>query len=131
MSSAPKPFLPYSHQTIRKADIAAKVVVPEDVLSSVHLAVIRLQLATAEQHRQVFESLRATGIDVQMHYSPVPLQPYYLAMSFGERQFPEVEGYASSTNSMWLFQDRYNAAYLRVLMILSKQVQSLTPEVAA
>jgi hypothetical protein len=52
-------------------------------------------------------------------------------MSFGERQFPEVEGYASSSNSMWLFQDRYNAAYLRVLMILSKQLQSLTLEVAA
>ena len=100
MSSAPKPFLPYGRQTISEADIAGKVEVPEDVLSSVHLAVIRLQLATAEQHRQVFESLRATGIGVQMHYSPVPLKPYYLAMSFGERQFPEVEGYASSTNSM-------------------------------
>lgn len=130
MSSAPKPFLPYGRQTISEADIAAKVEVPEDMLSLVHLAVIRLQLATAEQNRQVFESLRATGIDVQMHNSPVPLQPYYLAMSFGERQFPEVESYASSTNSMWLFQDRYNAAYLRVLMILSKQVRSLTPEVA-
>jgi dTDP-4-amino-4,6-dideoxygalactose transaminase len=88
-------------------------------------------VATAEQHRQVFESLRATGIGVQMHYSPVPLKPYYLAMSFGERQFPEVEGYAGSTNSMWLFQDLYNAAYLPVLMILSEQLQSLNQEVAA
>jgi len=58
----------------------------------------------------VFESLRATGIGVQ-------LQTYYLAMSIGERQFPEVEGYASNTNSMWLFQDPYNAAYLAVPMI--------------
>ncbi len=88
------------------ADLPVQLLeVPEDVLSSVHLAVIRLQMATAEQHRQVFEGLRATGIGVQLHYSPVHQQPYYLAMSFGERQFPEVEGYASSTNSMWLFQD--------------------------
>ena len=88
------------------ADLPVQLLeVPVDVLSSVHLAVIRLQMATAEQHRQVFEGLRATGIGVQLHYSPVPQQPYYLAMSFGERQFPEVEGYASSTNSMWLFQD--------------------------
>ena len=79
----------------------------------------------------MFESLRATGIGVQMHYSPVPLKPYYLAMSFGEKQFPEVEGYAGSTNSMWLFQDLYNAAYLPVLMILEEQLKSLTPEVAA
>jgi hypothetical protein len=41
--------------------------VPQDVLSSVHLAVIRLQLAIAEQHRQVFESLRARRIGVQLH----------------------------------------------------------------
>ena len=42
MSSAAKPFLPYGLQTISEADISAKVEVPEDVLSSVHLAVIRL-----------------------------------------------------------------------------------------
>ena len=71
----------------------------------------------------MLESLRDTGIVVQ-------LQPYYLAMSFGERQFPEVEAYASSTNSMWLFQDLYNAAYLPVLMILREQFQTLAPEVA-
>ena len=41
--------------------------VPQDVLSSVHLAVIRLQLGIAEQHRQVFESLRARRIGVQLH----------------------------------------------------------------
>ena len=38
--------------------------VPEDVLSSVHLAVIRLNQATAEEHRQVFEGLRNAGIGV-------------------------------------------------------------------
>jgi len=79
----------------------------------------------------VFEGLRAPGIAVQMHYSPVPLQPYYVAMSFGERQLPEGEGNASSTNSMWLFQDLYKAAYLPVRMISSEQSQSETPEVAA
>jgi hypothetical protein len=52
-------------------------------------------------------------------------------MSFGERQFPEVEGYASSPNSTWLFQVLYNAADLPVLMILEEQLQSLIPEVAA
>jgi len=56
------------------ADLPVQLLeVAKEVLSSVHLAVIRLQLAIAEQHRQVFESLRATGIAVQLHYSPVPL----------------------------------------------------------
>ena len=62
------------------ADLPVRLLeVPEGVLSSVHLAVVRLQQATAEQHRQVFEGLRAAGIGVQLHYSPVHLQPYYRA----------------------------------------------------
>jgi hypothetical protein len=52
-------------------------------------------------------------------------------MSFGERQLPEGEGNASCTDSMWLFQDLYNAAYLPVSMISREQSQSQTPEVAA
>ena len=79
----------------------------------------------------MFKSLQATGIGVKMHYSPVPLQPFYLTMSFGERQLPEGEGNASCTNNMWLFQDLYKAAYLPVRMISSEQSQSQTPEVAA
>jgi UDP-4-amino-4,6-dideoxy-N-acetyl-beta-L-altrosamine transaminase len=85
-------------------DLPVKLlVVPEDVLSSVHLAVIRLQQATAEQHRQVFEGLRGAGIGVQLHYSPVHLQPYYRALGFAEGQFPEAEAYASSAISLPLF----------------------------
>lgn len=77
--------------------------VPEGVLSSVHLAVIRLHHATVEQHRQVFEGLRAAGIGVQLHYSPVHLQPYYRALGFAEEHFPEAESYASTTISLPLY----------------------------
>ena len=77
--------------------------VPDDVLSSVHLAVIRLQQATAEQHRQVFEGLRAAGIGVQLHYSPVHLQPYYRRFGFSEGDFPNAELYAQSAISLPLY----------------------------
>jgi UDP-4-amino-4,6-dideoxy-N-acetyl-beta-L-altrosamine transaminase len=77
--------------------------VPEGVLSSVHLAVIRLQRASAQEHRQVFERLRASGIGVQLHYSPVHLQPYYRQLGFKEGNFPEAEAYASSAISLPLY----------------------------
>ncbi len=77
--------------------------VPEGVLSSVHLAVIRLKQAIPEQHRGVFEGLRSSGIGVQLHYSPVHLQPYYRALGFAEGQFPEAEAYASTAISLPLF----------------------------
>ena len=77
--------------------------VPDDVLSSVHLAVIRLVRATSNQHREIFEGLRAAGIGVQLHYSPVHLQPYYRELGFDEGQFPEAESYAKSAISLPLF----------------------------
>ena len=77
--------------------------VPKDVLSSVHLAVIRLHGVTAAQHRLVFEGLRAAGIGVQLHYTPVYLQPYYRSLGFVEGLFPEADSYATSAISLPLF----------------------------
>ena len=86
------------------ADLPVRLLeVPEEVLSSVHLAVIRLEEASSQEHRQLFEGLRDAGIGVQLHYSPVHLQPYYRAMGFAEGQFPEAETYASSAMSLPLY----------------------------
>ena len=93
--------------------------VPEGVLSSVHLAVIRLQQASAEQHRQVFEGMRAAGIGVQLQYSPVHLQPYYRQLGFKEWQFPEAEAYASSAISLPLYPGLQTADQHRVASTLS------------
>ena len=79
--------------------------VPEDVLSAVHLAVIRLEGSNPAQHRQVFEGLRASGIGVQLHYSPVHLQPYYRGLGLSEGQFSKSEAYASSAISLPLFPE--------------------------
>ena len=74
--------------------------VPKDVQSSVHLAVIRLVNRNPEQHRYVFEGLRVAGIGVQLHYTPVHLQPYYRRRGFREGDFPEAETYATNAMSL-------------------------------
>ncbi len=99
--------------------------VSDDVLSSVHLAVIRLQQATAQQHRKVFEGLRAAGIGVQLHYSPVHLQPYYRALGFVEGQFPEAEAYANSAISLPLFPGLEIHEQQEVIGILSKLLSEI------
>ena len=98
--------------------------IPSDVLSSVHLAVIRLTQATAEQHRLVFEGLRSSGIGVQLHYSPVHLQPYYRAMGFGEGQYIEAEAYGRSAFSLPLFPGLRDRDQLRVVTELSSQIHA-------
>lgn len=60
---------------------------PSDVRSSIHLAVIRLNDRSPSHHRKVFDGLRAAGIGVQLHYTPVHLQPYYCKLGFREGDF--------------------------------------------
>jgi len=93
--------------------------VPESVLSSVHLAVIRLRLASAEKHRQVFEGLRAAGIGVQLHYIPVHLQPFYRQLGFMEGHFPEAEAYAVNAMSLPLYPGLQESDQLRVVDTLA------------
>ena len=97
--------------------------VPEGVRSSVHLAVIRLMQATAEQHRGVFQGLRAAGIGVQLHYSPVHLQPYYRALGFTEGQFPEAEAYARAAISLPLFPGLTEKDQVRVFTALGESLK--------
>jgi UDP-4-amino-4,6-dideoxy-N-acetyl-beta-L-altrosamine transaminase len=94
--------------------------VPPGVLSAVHLAVIQLEGSTPTQHRQLFEGLRAAGIGVQLHYSPVHLHPYYRRLGFGEAKFPESEAYASSAISLPLFPSLRMADQKRVITCIKE-----------
>jgi UDP-4-amino-4,6-dideoxy-N-acetyl-beta-L-altrosamine transaminase len=77
--------------------------IPHDVHSALHLAVIRLDNASPAHHRQVFDGFRAAGIGVQLHYTPVHLQPYYRRLGFQQGDFPEGEAYATNAISLPLY----------------------------
>jgi UDP-4-amino-4,6-dideoxy-N-acetyl-beta-L-altrosamine transaminase len=113
-----------NHQLQRYRDLLARLPVqllkvPEEVLSSVHLAVIRLEQASVELHRQMFEGLRVAGIGVQLHYSPVHLQPYYRQLGFREGDFPEAEAYASNAISLPLYPSLEESDQQRVVHTLT------------
>ncbi|ROM93525.1 UDP-4-amino-4,6-dideoxy-N-acetyl-beta-L-altrosamine transaminase [Pseudomonas brassicacearum] len=72
--------------------------------SAWHLYVVRLRLdEISVTQREVFDTLRATGIGVNLHYIPVHLQPYYRKLGFEEGDFPEAERYFSEAVSLPLF----------------------------
>jgi UDP-4-amino-4,6-dideoxy-N-acetyl-beta-L-altrosamine transaminase len=65
-----------------------------DSYSAFHLYVIRLQLnKISATQRQVFESLHAKGIMVNLHYIPVHTQPYYQQLGFKQGDYPLAERY--------------------------------------
>jgi UDP-4-amino-4,6-dideoxy-N-acetyl-beta-L-altrosamine transaminase len=72
--------------------------------SAFHLYVVRIASgADPGTHRQVFEDLRRRGIGVNVHYTPVHLQPYYRRLGFSRGQFPEAEAYAESALTLPLY----------------------------
>jgi UDP-4-amino-4,6-dideoxy-N-acetyl-beta-L-altrosamine transaminase len=93
--------------------------VPRAVSSALHLAVIRLDDPDPDHHRRVFEGLRAAGIGVQLHYSPVHLQPYYRRLGFAEGDLPEAEAYACNAMSLPLYPGLQLEEQERVVQVLS------------
>ncbi len=77
--------------------------IPDDVKSSLHLAVIRLSNPSPKHHRRVFEGMRSSGIGVQLHYSPVHLQPYYRRLGFKEGTAAQAEAYANNAISLPIY----------------------------
>jgi len=93
--------------------------IPEDVSSALHLAVVRLDNPCSDYHRHVFEGLRAAGIGVQLHYTPVHLQPYYRRLGFREGDFPEAEAYATNAISLPLYPGLSDPEQQRVAAALA------------
>jgi dTDP-4-amino-4,6-dideoxygalactose transaminase len=67
---------------------------------SYHLYVVHVEPAI---RRRVFEALRADGIGVNVHYIPVPEQPYYAALGYTMDAFPGARAYYAGAISLPVF----------------------------
>jgi dTDP-4-amino-4,6-dideoxygalactose transaminase len=75
-----------------------------DRRSSWHLYAIEIdETRTSRSRAEVFESMRAAGIGVNVHYIPIHTQPYYERLGFRRGDFPISERYYSRAISIPLF----------------------------
>ena len=96
-----------------------------DSYSAYHLYVIRLKLnEISATHLQVFESLRAKDIMVNLHYIPVHTQPYYQKMGFKEGDFPEAERYYREAISIPMHPTLTDAEQDEVVSALRDAIES-------
>ncbi|MES2854616.1 MAG: UDP-4-amino-4,6-dideoxy-N-acetyl-beta-L-altrosamine transaminase [Bdellovibrionota bacterium] len=77
----------------------------DGVSNSYHLYVVKLEDRIASKRRKIFESLRADGILVNVHYIPIHTQPYYRKLGFSAGMFPESERYYAGAISLPMFPD--------------------------
>jgi len=68
--------------------------VPAGVDSAWHLMILLVDFDALGLGKQAFHaSLKERGINVQVHYYPIHMQPLYRQVGFGEGMFPESERY--------------------------------------
>ena len=73
-------------------------------ISAHHLYVLRLDFdALGKSRAQVMRELRAKNIGTQVHYIPVPMQPYYRNLGFDSIDYPNAMDYYRSALTIPLF----------------------------
>ena len=88
---------------LRDLRLQLPTVQPENQ-SAYHLYVVRMLPGSEEKsHRQVYSDMRRRGIGVNLHYTPVHLQPYYRELGFNRGQYPQAEAYAETALTLPLY----------------------------
>lgn len=72
-------------------------------ISAYHLYIVRL--TDKAQRKNIFDSLRAAGIGVNVHYIPIHTQPYYQQLGFDWGDFPAAELFYESIISLPMFPE--------------------------
>jgi len=84
-----------------------EVILPEeakDCLSSFHLFILRLQKDKLNaSRREIFEQLKDRGVGVQVHYIPVPSQPFYREQGYREEDSPQAGKFYQAVISLPIF----------------------------
>lgn len=83
--------------------------------SGFHLYPIQLTADSGRTRKQVFDSLRAQNIGVNVHYIPVHTQPYYAKLGFKQGDFPHAERYYAQAISLPLYYDLSEASQAQVV----------------
>ena len=77
--------------------------IEKNVLSSFHLYVIKVKNEYLKYHEKLFNYLRKNKINVNLHYIPVHLHPYYRKLGFKKGDFKESEKHAQTSISIPIF----------------------------
>jgi UDP-4-amino-4,6-dideoxy-N-acetyl-beta-L-altrosamine transaminase len=77
--------------------------IQEDNYSSYHLFVIRLNNRSIR--RKTFDTLKANGVGVNVHYIPIYWQPFYREKGFSKGYCPYAESFYNSIITLPLFPD--------------------------
>lgn len=102
-----------------KADFIQLPVISKYCISSFHLFVIKIIGQSEDYHRKFFNFLRKKKINVNVHYIPVHLQPYYRKLGFKENLFKNSEKHATSSISIPIFPSLKKKEMFKIIKLIN------------
>jgi len=92
-------------------------------LSGHHLYVLRIDFNSLDINRaELMKKLKDKGIGSQVHYIPVPMQPYYRKLGLNFEDFPDAINYYEEALSIPLFYDLTDAQQEFIITIFKDLV---------
>ena len=102
-----------------KKDFIQLPVISKNCLSSFHLFVIKIVGKSEEYHTKFFNFLRKKKINVNIHYIPVHLQPFYKKLGFKKGSFPNSEKHARSVISIPIFPNLKKKNIFKIIKLIN------------
>ena len=94
-----------------------------DSWSSFHLYPIRIrEIEAGISQRHLYKKFHDSQIEVNLHYIPVYLQPFYEAMGFERGYCPESENYFREAISLPIFSSMSKEELERVVTVLTESL---------
>jgi UDP-4-amino-4,6-dideoxy-N-acetyl-beta-L-altrosamine transaminase len=91
-------------EAFKKVEEMRVPAVRDYALHAYHLYPIRLCLnRLTASRKKLFEQLQHNGLGVQVHYIPIPMQPYYRRLGYHMRDLPHARAYYEQTISIPLY----------------------------
>ena len=91
----------------------------KNTLSSFHLYVIKIKEKYQKYHQNLFNHLRKNKINVNLHYIPVHLHPYYRSLGFKRGDFRLSEKHSRSAISIPIFPGLKSRQILKISNLIN------------
>ena len=108
----------YEQEFLRRQIPVKLLNIPKNIRSALHLCIIRLTDSDSKKHEELFKYMRENGVGVQIHYSPIHLQPYYKDMGFKVGDLPNSELYEKQCMSIPLYPGLKRSEQDKVIELL-------------
>lgn len=94
-----------------------------DGYSAFHLYIVRLQQPDPERMARVHDAMHAAGVMVNLHYIPVPMQPFYRDLGFDSSDWPMAIDYYQRALTLPLFATMSDAQQDEVVQVLAAALE--------